>query len=582
MTRERIEKCLSFTVEKADELDGTFEGYAAAWSLDAQGDIIERGAFAKTVREGMDRVRIYWQHDLEEPVGLPLVMAETPLGLFVKGRISDTARGRDALTLMRDGVVTEMSIGAQIVKARTGDDGHRHLTELRLFDISLVSLAANPEAVITAVKEDAALPATQRDDAEPDTGAVEVDTLTAKENPVMENEVLSAFNEIKAATGSLSEAVAQLRESKERQLEDLPTAEKLMEQMAPELKALIDEAIEAKAARPDVDDQVKTTHNLGDLFKAVYDNAIKDTPIPDWLTKADQSTTAAYGGVLAPDEFRAQLLEIPMEQAVVRPRAQVIPMGSDTLNVPAWDQETHASTYYGGVLAAWTGENSPISETAAKFLNVQLGVNELAALNFVSDKLMKASPMAVGTYLARAFGNALRFQEDEAFFTGDASSKPRGFIGSACELTQTRATGGDVKVADIVGMYSKQLGTNAVWVANKTVIPKLFALADASTANIWMPSAVPNLPGTLLGCPVIFTEHCAALGSKADIALCDFGYYLIGDLGTLAIDYSEHYRFANVQGAMRLVEYVDGKPWMASSYTPHKGAALSPFVVLAA
>jgi HK97 family phage prohead protease len=160
--RERITKTLDFTVEKSDPDEGTFEGFAAAYgNEDAQGDIIEYGAFAKTVREGSDRVRVYWQHDLTEPIGVPVVMAETPQGLFVKGKVSLTQRGRDALTLMRDGVVSELSIGAQVVKSHMADGGIRKLTELRLFDISLVSLAANPQAVITAVKDDhAALPAT--------------------------------------------------------------------------------------------------------------------------------------------------------------------------------------------------------------------------------------------------------------------------------------------------------------------------------------------------------------------------------------------------------------------------------------
>jgi HK97 family phage major capsid protein len=395
----------------------------------------------------------------------------------------------------------------------------------------------------------------------------------------MENEVLQAFEEIKAATGSLSEAVAQLRESKDRQLADLPTADSLMAKMAPELKAMIDEAVEAKAARPAVDDTVKTAYTFGDLCKDLYAHKALKGPVPDMLTK-DQSTATTAGGYLVPDEFRPQLLEIPMEQGVVRPRAQVIPMGSDTLNIPAWNQETHAANFYGGVLAYWTGEGSAITASAAAFLNVALGVNELAALNYVSDKLMKASPMAVGQYLAKAFGNAIRFQEDEKFFTGDGNGCPTGFIGSACEIADARAGAGAISTADVISMFSQQLGSNPVWVANKTTIPQLFMLDDGEDSNIWCPSAVPGIPGTLLGCPVIFTEHASALGTKGDLALCDFGYYLIGDLGTLAIDYSEHYRFANVQGAMRLVEYVDGKPWMASTYTPHKGTALSPFVVL--
>jgi HK97 family phage major capsid protein len=396
------------------------------------------------------------------------------------------------------------------------------------------------------------------------------------------SDVIKAFDEVKAATGDLTEAVKQLRESKERQLADLPTADSLMEKMAPELKQLIDEAIDAKAPRPAVDDAVKDSPfaNSGEFYRSIYKREVP----AEWasVNKA-QSTSATAGGFLAPDGFRAEVLEIAMESALVRPRAKVIPMGTDTINIPAWNQASHASNFYGGVLAYWTSEGNAITDSSAAFLNVGLAVSELAALNYVSDKLFKASPLAVGQYLSSAFGKALTFQEEEAFFTGNGSDKPTGFIGSPPEVEVSRSGGASTIVAaDIIAMYAAFMGdlSNAVWIANKTTFPQLYAMKDGGNNQLWIPSMVPGIPGTLFGIPVVWSEHASALGTKGDLSLCDFNYYLIGDLGTMSVDYSEHYRFANVQGAMRLVEYVDGKPWMASTYTPHKGTALSPFVVL--
>jgi len=56
------------------------------------------------------------------------------------------------LTLMKDGVITKMSIGYQTIKEKT-IDGIRHLQEIKLYDVSPVVFAANTEAVITGVKE---------------------------------------------------------------------------------------------------------------------------------------------------------------------------------------------------------------------------------------------------------------------------------------------------------------------------------------------------------------------------------------------------------------------------------------------
>ncbi len=131
----------------------TFEGYAATWDLDRGGDIIAPGAFTKTLKEASNRVKILWQH--RDPLGKPLEMREDSVGLYVKGYVSKTALGDEALELMRDLVVDRMSIGYQVPngKAIDNDDGTRTLTELKLLEFSPVTFPMNEGAVITGVKE---------------------------------------------------------------------------------------------------------------------------------------------------------------------------------------------------------------------------------------------------------------------------------------------------------------------------------------------------------------------------------------------------------------------------------------------
>ena len=150
--RER--KAVDFELESADE-SGEFSGYAAVFgNLDDGNDIIERGAFAKTIAENFSRIKILSQHnECELPIGKPLELREDERGLFIRGKISDTQKGRDIQTLLRDGVLTEMSIGYEAVDFEfDGETGVRHLKEVRLWEISIVTWGMNELAQIDSVK----------------------------------------------------------------------------------------------------------------------------------------------------------------------------------------------------------------------------------------------------------------------------------------------------------------------------------------------------------------------------------------------------------------------------------------------
>ncbi len=132
--------------------ENTIEGYAAFFgNVDSYGDIIEQGAFTKTLKENRNRIKVLWQHDTNEPIGKPIAMEEDSKGLYIKAQISMTDAGRKAMTLMKDGVIDEMSIGYDVIK----DDykkGNRMLKEVRLWEFSPVTFAANEKAKITSAK----------------------------------------------------------------------------------------------------------------------------------------------------------------------------------------------------------------------------------------------------------------------------------------------------------------------------------------------------------------------------------------------------------------------------------------------
>lgn len=143
--------------DQAVDMDArTFEGYAATWDLDQGMDIIHPGAFAKSIKEAFPkkRIKILWQH--WQPLGMPTEMREDDIGLFVKGRVSKTTLGDEALELMRDEVVDSMSIGFVVPMGKSEYDeaeGIRHIREVKLLEFSPVTFPMNEAALITGVKE---------------------------------------------------------------------------------------------------------------------------------------------------------------------------------------------------------------------------------------------------------------------------------------------------------------------------------------------------------------------------------------------------------------------------------------------
>ena len=148
-------KTLSFRTEEYDEESGIFSGYAAVYgNIDSGGDIIEPGAFTKTIAEGWERVKILALHnDCWLPIGRPLELREDSNGLFIKAKISDTSMGRDIKVLLKDGVLTELSIGYDPIVFDYDENGIRHLREVKLWEVSVVTWAMNPEATITDYKQ---------------------------------------------------------------------------------------------------------------------------------------------------------------------------------------------------------------------------------------------------------------------------------------------------------------------------------------------------------------------------------------------------------------------------------------------
>jgi hypothetical protein len=136
----------------------TVEGYASVFGLrDQGGDVVMPGAYgaslsALAARGG--RVKMLWQHDPAQPIGVWDEVREDKHGLWVKGRLlTEVAKGREAAALVGAGAIEGLSIGYRTLAATKDTKGQRTLTELELWEVSLVTFPMLQQARVAAKGE---------------------------------------------------------------------------------------------------------------------------------------------------------------------------------------------------------------------------------------------------------------------------------------------------------------------------------------------------------------------------------------------------------------------------------------------
>ena len=138
---------------------GTFTGLASVYgNRDLGGDVVEQGAFSKSIGEKGGEVPILWQHDPSEPIGLGKLM-DSNEGLHIKGELAlESPTAQKAYGLMKRGILKGLSIGYDLVRSDV-KDATRYLKELKLWEVSIVTFPMNEMATIQGFKavEDARL-----------------------------------------------------------------------------------------------------------------------------------------------------------------------------------------------------------------------------------------------------------------------------------------------------------------------------------------------------------------------------------------------------------------------------------------
>lgn len=131
------------------------QGYASLFGLrDQGGDVVQKGAYAASLKRlaaAGRGVKMLWQHDPAQPIGIWDEVREDATGLWVKGRLlTEVEKGREAAALLAAGAIDGLSIGYRTVRAERDGKGQRLLSELELWEVSLVTFPMLPEARVSA------------------------------------------------------------------------------------------------------------------------------------------------------------------------------------------------------------------------------------------------------------------------------------------------------------------------------------------------------------------------------------------------------------------------------------------------
>ena len=293
------------------------------------------------------------------------------------------------------------------------------------------------------------------------------------------------------------------------------------------------------------------------------------------------------GGFVVPTEYSRNILDVSLEDEIVRKRATVYPMKSNELKVPGTVIGNHSSSLYGGVIAYWKSEGSTLTESVPTFRNVTLKANKLTVLGKASNEW--AADNISGDAVARAFTGTLGFNMDDSFISGTGAGEPLGILNAECTV-EVSAEGGQSastivyeNLANMVARIHPASFGKSVWIAHTSTIPQLLTLGLAvGTGGSHVPvMKESNGKFSILTRPVIFTEKAQTLGTAGDIMLCDLSQYIIGLRSDIRLDTSKHVAFSSDELYYRGLLRVDGQPaWNEKMTLKDNTTTVGPFVIL--
>ncbi len=369
---------------------------------------------------------------------------------------------------------------------------------------------------------------------------------------------------------------------------------------APAPPAVPTTAVAAAPARPG-SEQATTFANIGEFMHAALLHPNDPRLASLWreprdldrqrgLSAEQRMDTGSLGGFMVPEQFVSTIREIPVQSALIRPRAQVIPAGSPPdakITFPYLEQGSDANVF-GGVAVDWVdGEGGTKPDTSGALAQFSLQPNEWAAVLTVTDKLLR-NWAAAASYFTRKIREASSSFEDFQFFrTGTGAGRPLSILNSNAKITVASSGGaGTISFDDVVNMMAVHMvGSSSVWSISRALYAQVVTLRNASPGDgslIWVPGNIAaGVPDSLMGIPIYWNDRAPAADVLGSFALLNLDHYLIKDgSGPFVVSDGGIVNFKNNKTLIKVFGNVDGQPDMKEPFTLEGGFQVSPFVFL--
>lgn len=590
-TLDVLEPLNAVKVIKQDDKTVTVGGYGVVFD----GQDLEAETFTKDTDFMLDLVPeklVLYDHGQNRKIGRKIGHVSNEnirpddVGLWIQGELDKSAQYIDGVMKLIDEGVLGWSSGS-VAHLTRRDNGvikswpivEFSLTptpaEPRTLGVELIKKLAKTDESLKAFLPESGQETASEDATAADGGAKDVvdiiDEGTMSENEAAPVPVLTA--------DAIGEAVGAQLNNFQKGLSDNLT--EFLEQIANrgELK-------DAGYVAPDSETDHAETKSFGDWLLAVKNNNTKRLKEVYKSQKALAEGSGTSGGYLVPEEFQARLMAIADANGIIRPRASVIPVGSESGVLPALDisqdlsSTTGATAFAGGVVASWGAEAASLTATEPKFNLVKWNIHKLQGYTQASNELVADSAIGIEALLTALFGRAVASMEDYAFINGTGAGEPLGILKSGAAIGVTTTTNDQFKIEDAMKMYGQfqSVGGSPVWILNPALTVDLYSYFSVSTGGTDFIQPREGVPMSLLGFPILFSEHMPAANTD-DAMLVDLAAYLVLDRAGMAIAYSEHAAFTTDQATWRFTKRLDGQPWMRSYVTLADGShTVSPFV----
>ena len=272
------------------------------------------------------------------------------------------------------------------------------------------------------------------------------------------------------------------------------------------------------------------------------------------------SSTDALGGYTVPEDFRATLLQTPVEAPHILPRATVVPSTTGEVTWPKAVQSD--SNEYGGMTASWINEAGEKPQTDTQFTQEKIATHEIALYTEISHTLLRRSALALEQWIGTRGRQVLLDAIDSAAINGDGNGKPLGILNTTGIRTVARQTANTVVRKDLVELkYALQPyhRAGAVYVAEDGVIKTLEELEDNEGRPLFTANTATGIFERLAGYPFISTTRNPELGVEGDIFFCDLREYYMPMEQDIMIKRSDDYKFQNNVASIAIFAHVGGK-----------------------